>query len=63
MIVQEKMSVPNPITLSMGRHQSLDIFYFLDKLKFGNNKQKEDAKNSIIDYLRSIDYPASGVYK
>lgn len=63
MIVQEKMSVPNPITLSMGRHQPLDIFHFLKKLNFVNDKKKEEAKNSIINYLRSIDYPVNGVYK
>jgi ankyrin repeat protein len=62
LILERKMPIPNPIARSLDGRMPLDIFYFLNSLKFEKNSGKQKAKVEILNYLKEINFPASGVY-
>ena len=63
LILNRKMSIPNPLTRSLDGRSPLDIFYFLHSLKFEENSEKQKAKVEILNYLKEISFPENGVYK
>lgn len=62
LIVDKRMPIPNPIDYSLPNKNPLDIFYFLDRGNFRGDLKKEKAKQEIMEYLRRINFPKSGVY-
>lgn len=63
LIVDKKLKIPNPITVSLAKHEPLDVFYFLNRFNFRGDLKKEKAKQEIVAYLREIDFPRKGVFK
>ena len=62
LILERKMPIPNPIARSLDGRTPLGILYFLNSLKFEENSRKQKAKVEILNYLKEINFPASGVY-
>jgi hypothetical protein len=63
LIVDKKMLIPNPITVTTGKHSPIDVFGMLNKLDFSNEPKKQEAKEEIINYLHKIGFPKNGCYK
>jgi ankyrin repeat protein len=62
MIIDRKLKVPNPITLSLAKHRPLDVFYFLSRKRFNDDMGKERTRKELIAYLRRVDFPHSDVF-
>ncbi len=62
-IIDKGMLIPNPITSTINPEKPGDIFYFLHGKDYGGDKEKQRARQDIIDYLKRIDFPKNGVYQ
>jgi ankyrin repeat protein len=62
MIMERKLKIPNPITLSLAKHRPLDVFYFLNGLRFNGNMEKEQTKKELIAYLHKMNFPHADVF-
>jgi hypothetical protein len=60
LIINRKMLIPNPITVSVPKREPIDIFSILQK--FRGDSLKEKTKQEILDYLRKIDFPKHQIY-
>jgi len=62
-IVQRKMPIPNPITYKIVNKEPIDALVLINNFKVHDDAAKIEAKQRIITYLKSIDFPNNGVYK
>ena len=62
-IVDKKMPIPNPISFSIDKSKSFNIYNQLNRLDFSKDPERQKAKDDILEYLKKINFPNNQVYK